>query len=85
GATRGHIMRYFQTENVLLSSAGVAIGMVLAFGINAYLMQHYELERMPWYYLPGGAITLWLLGQLAVIGPARRAAAVPPVVATRSV
>ncbi|MEO8802338.1 MAG: FtsX-like permease family protein, partial [Rudaea sp.] len=42
GATRGHIMRYFQTENVLLSSAGVAIGMVLAFGINAYLMQHYE-------------------------------------------
>jgi putative ABC transport system permease protein len=43
------------------------------------------MTRMPWFYPPGGAIALWLLGQLAVLGPARRAAAVPPVVATRSV
>jgi len=27
---------------------------------------------------------LWLLGQVAVFGPARRAAAIPPAVATRS-
>ena len=85
GATRGHIMQYFQTENFLLSSAGIALGMVLAFAINLYLMHHYEMTRMPWFYPPGGAIALWLLGQLAVLGPARRAAAVPPVVATRSV
>ncbi|GLQ96966.1 ABC transporter permease [Dyella mobilis] len=84
GATRGDILRYFRTENFLLSSAGVLIGMVLAFGINLYLMQHYELERMPWYYLPGGALTLWLIGQLAVLGPATRAASVPPVIATQS-
>jgi putative ABC transport system permease protein len=84
GATRGHIMQYFQTENFLLSAVGVAIGMGLAFGINAYLMQHYEMSRMPWYYLPGGAIGLWLIGQVAVLGPALRAAAVPPVVATRA-
>ena len=84
GATRGQILRYFQTENFLLSAAGVLLGMAFAFAINLYLMQHYEMDRMPWYYLPGGAISLWLLGQLAVLGPARRAAAVPPVVATRS-
>lgn len=84
GATRGHILQYFQAENFLLSTAGVAIGMALAFAINLYLMQHYEMTPMPWYYLPGGAIALWLLGQLAVLGPALRAAAVPPVVATRS-
>lgn len=84
GATRGQIMRYFQTENFLLTTVGVLLGMALAFGINVYLMQHYEMARMPWYYLPGGALTLWLLGQIAVMGPARRAAAVPPVVATRS-
>ncbi|MEO8810514.1 MAG: FtsX-like permease family protein [Rhodanobacter sp.] len=84
GATRGHIFSYFRVENFLLSTAGVVIGMALAYGINLYLMQHYELPRMPWYYLPGGAIALWVLGQLAVLGPARRAAAVPPVVATRS-
>ena len=85
GASRGNIMQYFQTENFLLSTAGVAIGMILAFGINLYLMQHYQLNRMPWYYLPVSAIALWLLGQLAVHGPALRAADVPPVVATRGV
>jgi putative ABC transport system permease protein len=37
------------------------------------------------FYLPIGALALWLLGQLAVLGPALRASAVPPVVATRSV
>jgi putative ABC transport system permease protein len=85
GATRGHILSYFRTENFLLSTVGVLIGVMLAFGINLYLMQHYEMDRMPWYYLPGSAVALWLLGQLAVLGPALRAAAVPPVVATRSV
>ena len=85
GATRAHILQYFQTENFLLSSAGVAVGMILAFGINLYLMQHYQLDRMPWYYLPASAVALWVLGQLAVLGPALRAANVPPVVATRSV
>ena len=85
GATRGHILSYFRTENFLLGTAGVVIGMALAFGINLYLMRHYEIGRMPWYYLPGGAIALWLIGQLAVFGPALRAANVPPVVATRSV
>ena len=83
GATRAHIMQYFQTENFLLSSAGVVIGMILAFGINLYLMQHYQTTRLPWYYLPVSAIALWVLGQLAALGPALRAANVPPVVATR--
>jgi len=85
GATRGQILRYFQTENFLLATIGIAIGMVLAFGINQMLMGRYELPRLPLVYLPVGAIALWLLGQLAVLGPARRAAAVPPAVATRSV
>jgi putative ABC transport system permease protein len=85
GATRGQILRYFQTENFLLATIGIAIGMVLAFGINQLLMGRYELPRLPLVYLPVGAIALWVLGQLAVLGPARRAAAVPPAVATRSV
>lgn len=85
GATRSQILRYFQTENFLLATLGIAIGMLLAYGINQLLMQQYELPRLPAYYLPAGAVVLWLLGQLAVLGPARRAAAVPPAVATRSV
>ncbi|WP_426688893.1 ABC transporter permease [Rhodanobacter ginsengiterrae] len=85
GATRGDILRYFQTENFLIVTFGIVLGMLLAYALNLLLMTHYELPRLPLYYLPVGALALWGLGQLAVLGPALRAAAVPPVVATRSV
>ncbi len=85
GATRGDILRYFQTENFLIVTFGIALGMALAFVLNAVLMKFYELPHLPLYYLPVGALALWALGQLAVLGPALRAANVPPVVATRSV
>jgi putative ABC transport system permease protein len=85
GATKGQILRYFQTENFLLATLGIVVGMILAFGINQLMMERYELPRLPLLYLPIGAVVLWLLGQVSVFGPARRAAAVPPAVATRSV
>jgi putative ABC transport system permease protein len=85
GATRDDILHYFQTENFLIVSFGIGLGMLLAFGINLLLMTQYELPRMPVLYLPVGALVLWGLGQLSVLAPALRAAAVPPVVATRSV
>ena len=85
GATRGQILRYFQTENFLLATLGIVLGMIMAYGINQLLMGRYELPRLPILYLPIGAVVLWALGQLSVLGPARRAAAVPPAVATRSV
>jgi putative ABC transport system permease protein len=85
GATRADILHYFQTENFLIVTGGIVLGMVLAYGLNLLLMTHYELPRLPLFYLPLGALVLWGLGQLAVLGPALRAAAVPPVVATRGV
>ena len=85
GATRGDILHYFQTENFLIVSFGIVLGVVLAYALNLLLMTHYELPHLPLIYLPAAAAVLWLLGQLAVLGPALRAAAVPPVVATRSV
>jgi putative ABC transport system permease protein len=84
GARRVDILRYFQTENFLLTTIGIVLGMVLAYGINQFLMRHYELPRLPVGYIPVGAIALWLIGQLAILGPALRAVAVPPIVATRS-
>lgn len=85
GATRGDILRHFQTENFLVVSFGIALGLVFAIGLNLQLMTHYELPRLPLYYLPIGALALWILGQLATLGPALRAAAVPPVLATKNV
>jgi putative ABC transport system permease protein len=85
GARRADILHYFQTENFLIVTFGIGLGMVLAYAINLFLMLHYELPRLPGIYFPVGALVLWAIGQLAVLGPALRAAAVPPVVATRSV
>jgi putative ABC transport system permease protein len=84
GATRRNILHYFQLENLLIVSTGIVLGALLACGLNMLLMQHYEQPRLPLAYLAIGAVALWLLGQLAVLGPALRAASVPPVVATRS-
>ena len=85
GATRSQILRYFQTENLLLTSAGIALGMLGAFAVNQWLMTQYELPRLPLAYLPLGALVLWTLGQVAVLAPARRAAALPPAHAMRGV
>jgi putative ABC transport system permease protein len=85
GATRGDILRYFQTENFILATAGIVLGMALAYGINLWLMGKYQVDRLPFEFLPIGAGLLWFLGQVAVLGPALRAAAIPPAIATRSV
>ena len=84
GARRVDILRYFQTENFLLATAGIALGCAAAIGINVWLMAHYAVPRLPVMYLPLGALLLWGLGQLAVLGPALRAARVAPTVAMRS-
>ncbi len=84
GATKRQVLRYFQTENFLLVTVGIALGMLLAYAINQFLISKYELPRLPLFYLPIGAVALWALGQIAVYGPARRAAMVPPAIATRS-
>ncbi|MFN7725908.1 MAG: ABC transporter permease [Rubrivivax sp.] len=84
GATRAQIRRYFQLENFILASLGIVLGLAGAVALNQALMSLYALPRLPWAYLPVGALALWALGQVAVLGPARRAAALPPVQALRS-
>lgn len=85
GATRPAILRYFMVENFIISGAGIAIGAVLAVALNMLLVQVFALEPLAWYVLPAAMIMLWTVGQLAVIGPARRAANITPAIATRSV
>jgi len=85
GARRFDIRRYFMIENVIVVGIGIALGLLLTYGFNLWLMKHYELPRLAWYYAPLGALTVLLLGQLAVFGPATRASRVSPAVATRTV
>ncbi|AFC85167.1 ABC transporter permease [Frateuria aurantia] len=84
GARRRQIMSSFLGENLLLVGAASMLGMGLAWIINQLLMQHYELARLPPSWLPVGAVTAIMLGQLAVLGPARSAAGIAPAEAIRS-
>ncbi|WP_158885785.1 FtsX-like permease family protein [Rhodanobacter sp. L36] len=85
GATRGDILSYFLTENLLIGIGGVAVGVVLAIAINLWMVTQFEMARLSLIYVGIGVIALLALGQGAVLAPAIRASKVSPVEATRSV
>jgi putative ABC transport system permease protein len=85
GARRRDIVRYFLVENGLITSVGVVVGCALALAAGYWLSLEYSLPRLDLYYLVVGVLVLWAIGQLAAWQPARRASAVPPSVATRTV
>jgi len=85
GARRRDIVGYFLVENGLITTAGVVVGCALGLAAGYWLSLQYALPRLNLYYLVGGVLVLWATGQLAAWQPARRAAAVPPSVATRTV
>ncbi|HEY6641861.1 ABC transporter permease [Povalibacter sp.] len=85
GARRIDIIRYFMIENWLLTTGGVVLGVLLAFAFGHWLSTTYSLPRLAPVYPLAGAVLLWVLGQIAVFVPARRAAAIPPAIATRTV
>jgi len=85
GATRTAILRYFMTENFLISLIGVMIGAALTIGLNMVMIEAFSLTRIAWYLVPVAMLLLLAVGQAAVFGPARKASTVPPAVATRTV
>lgn len=85
GAPKRAILRYFMTENLMISAVGVLLGGAMAVGLNMWMVEAFALTRINAWLLPVAMLLLCLVGQLAVLGPARRAASVPPAVATRTV
>jgi putative ABC transport system permease protein len=84
GARKVDILRYFITENIMITSLGIVGGVVLAVALNQILVKQLHLPQLPLDYLSGGAVVFWLLGVAAVYGPAWRAASISPATATRS-
>jgi putative ABC transport system permease protein len=84
GARRMDILRYFITENIMITSVGIVAGVLLALALNQLLVSSLEMARLPAGYLIAGAAVFWALGVLAVYGPAWRAASISPATATRS-
>ncbi|MBT8072484.1 MAG: FtsX-like permease family protein [Xanthomonadales bacterium] len=85
GASKVAVLRYFMTENFIISLIGVVIGAALTIGLNIVMIEAFSLSRITWYLVPAAMLMLLVVGQLAVLGPAKRAASVPPAVATRTV
>lgn len=85
GARRSHILSYFLVESWLITSAGVFAGAILSVLLGLKLSAWLSMDRLPLLYLAGGILLMWIIGLLAVLGPARRATTVSPATATRSV
>ena len=85
GARRLDIVRHFLVENWMVTTAGIVAGCGLALGIGYRISVEYELPRLDLYYLVGGVLAIWLIGLFAAWQPARRASAISPAVATRTV
>jgi len=84
GARKWDILRYFMTENFIITTGGVVAGLLLAVGLNQLLVSQLELTKLPLGYLAVGSLVLWLVGIAAVYAPAWRASGISPAIATRS-
>ncbi len=83
GATRAAIIQHFQIENLAIAAAAALLGSGLAVGLNLWMVNSFEMQRLHLGYVLIGAVIVLLLGQLAVLWPALRAASISPALATR--
>ena len=85
GARKRDIVAHFLVENAIVLIAGALAGCTLTLGVGYWLTDQYQLPRLDLHYLAIGVLGLAAIGQLAAWQPARRAASVPPSVATRTI
>lgn len=85
GASQGDILSYFMSENLSITVAALVLGTGLAFALNHYLLQTYQLERLQIVYVLLAGVCLLAISQLATLWPALRASRVSPAIATRTV
>ncbi len=85
GATKAHIRRQFLTEAVLLSGAGGVVGVGLGAGVTAIYasIKHWHIVIPP-IAIVGGIVAAIVIGGIAGLYPASRAARLAPTDALRS-
>lgn len=85
GADRMAIVRHFLLENWMVTSFGVVLGALLAYGFNFGLVTWVAGARLSPAVVAVGALALWAIGLGAALGPALRGSRVAPAIATRNV
>lgn len=83
GAKKSDIMRYFLTENSMLTFIGLIIGVALTLSITFELSEQAGQNFFNLTVLVMTGLLLWLVNMLAVWFPARRAANIAPAIVTR--
>ena len=78
-------MRYFMMENFIISTFGNIIGCIGAIGLNMWLVNTFNLSPIGIELIVFGVIALFIVGQIAVLYPARKAALIAPATATRTI
>lgn len=85
GATRGQIRGQFLTESVLLSLLGGLAGMLFGLAVTWAYAAHRDWPAvLPWPVLAGAVLASVLVGAVAGVYPARRAARLNPTQALSS-
>ncbi|MFL6263154.1 MAG: FtsX-like permease family protein [Thermoanaerobaculia bacterium] len=85
GADRLAIVRHFLLENWMVTSFGVVLGVLLAYGLNFGIVTWVAGAKLSPATVAAGAVALWTIGLGAALGPALRGARVAPAIATRNV
>lgn len=84
GAKRRDIVGYFVLENLILTAAGVALGLGIVAIVAPVLFYEQEGFAIRWPLVAISTLAVSTLNLIATWIPARKAAAVPPVVASRA-
>jgi putative ABC transport system permease protein len=85
GARKLDIIRYFLTENWIVTSLGILLGTVFTFGFNYLLVSLVSGVKLDWMLLVHGILIMWAVGQFSAFFPAWKGARISPAVATRSI
>jgi putative ABC transport system permease protein len=84
GARRSEIVSYFLLENLVLTTFGLVLGLGLSMGLN-FVIGRLMAELVITADLSIASIIVFVVtGLLSALVPARRAAAIPPWAATRT-
>jgi len=84
GAKKRDVMRYFLTENSIITLIGLLIGILVTLMITFELSEQASQNFMNVSVLLLTGLVMWIVNILAVWFPARRAANIAPAIVTRS-